>query len=499
MPWMLNWLCTVAGLYHKLCLGMSELPDLELTDGNAPIYSVSELSNSLKRTVEECFAHVRVRGEISGLSRPVSGHMYLSLKDEKAVLDGVCWRGTVGRLGVTPEDGLEVIAMGRLSTYPGRSRYQIVIESMEMAGQGALLKLLEDRRKKLLAEGLFDEKRKQGLPFLPEVIGVITSPTGAVISDILHRLRDRFPRHVLLWPVSVQGEGAAEQVAAAINGFNGLTHGGNVPRPDLLIVGRGGGSLEDLWAFNEEAVVRAAADSAIPLISAVGHETDTTLIDHASDRRAPTPTAAAEMAVPVRTELLAQLDEDGARLLRTSARIITDAAKDLENLARRLPRPEQLVEEAEQRLDERSQRLVRAKGVMLLGLASNVQRLGAALISPALQIAAKHDQFEARVQAFARAFRRVLEIKNEDLKRLARVLESVSYQRVLDRGFALVTRAGDTPVLSAKEAKPGDDWRAHFLDGVVNLKVAGGGPEIPKKKSRQPAKDKSADPQGTLL
>ncbi|MAF48933.1 MAG: exodeoxyribonuclease VII large subunit [Rhodospirillaceae bacterium] len=498
----------------------SELANMEAGAGNVPIYSVSEISQSLKRTVEEAFAHIRVRGEISGLSRPASGHMYLSLKDDKAVLDGVCWRGTVGRLGLTPEDGLEVIVSGRLSTYPGRSRYQIVIESMEVAGEGALLKLLEERRKKLLAEGLFDEQRKRDLPFLPEVIGVVTSPTGAVIRDILHRLRDRFPRHVLVWPVIVQGEGAAAEVAAAIDGFNRLASGGPVPRPDLLIVARGGGSLEDLWAFNEEVVVRAAAASEIPLISAVGHETDTTLIDFASDRRAPTPTAAAEMAVPVRAELMAQLSDDASRLMRASARILDGAAKDVGNLARRLPRPAQLVEEAQQRLDERTQRLTRAKDVLLQNRKALVERLGAGLISPARQIAAKQDQFKAKVQAWSRAFGRVLEIKHADLERLARVLDSVSYQRVLDRGFALVTDGEANPVLSAAAAEPGADWRVHFHDGAVDTKVSGDAPskpekpkprkkprkkpqqkpqQKPQKKSAKPPDDAPGDPQGTLL
>jgi exodeoxyribonuclease VII large subunit len=280
---------------------------------NLPEYTVSELARALKRSIEENFACVRVRGEISGFKRHASGHCYLSLKDADAVIDAVCWRMTALRLGLKPEDGMEVVCTGRLTTFPGRSKYQLVIDTIELAGVGALLKVLEDRRKRLAAEGLFAAERKKKLPFLPEVIGIVTSPTGAVIRDILHRLADRFPRHVLLWPVAVQGEGAAAQVAAAINGFNrlppnGAEGGGPVPRPQLIIVARGGGSLEDLMAFNEEIVVRAAADSAIPLISAVGHETDTTLIDHASDRRAPTPTAAAEMAVPVRLDLVAELE-----------------------------------------------------------------------------------------------------------------------------------------------------------------------------------------------
>src|SRR5438552_254269 len=289
-----------------------------------PEYTVSEISQAIRRTLEGSFERVRVRGEISGFKRAASGHLYLSLKDTDAVLDAVCWRMSAGRLAVRPEDGLEVIATGRLTSFPGRSRYQLIIDALEVAGVGALLKLLEERKQKLAAEGLFDAARKRPLPMLPRVIGVVTSPTGAVIRDILHRLADRFPRHVLLWPVLVQGEQAAGQIAAAIRGFNALPPDGPVPRPDLLIVARGGGSLEDLWAFNEEIVVRAAAASAIPLIAAVGHETDTTLIDHAADRRAPTPTAAAEMAVPVRAELAAQLTEHGQRMAGAAARLVAE-------------------------------------------------------------------------------------------------------------------------------------------------------------------------------
>src|SRR4051794_37099702 len=285
----------------------------EPAQANLPEYTVSELSQALKRSVEENFSHVRVRGEISGYKRHSSGHCYFALKDAEAVLDAVCWRQTAIRLPIRPEDGMEVVCTGRLTTYPGRSKYQLVVDSIALAGIGALLRILEERRQRLAAEGLFAAERKKKLPFLPEVIGIVTSPTGAVIRDILHRLADRFPRRVLLWPVAVQGEGAAAQVAAAIEGFKRMGPGGPVPRPDLIIVARGGGSLEDLMAFNEEVVVRAAAASAIPLISAVGHETDTTLIDHASDRRAPTPTAAAEMAVPVRLDLVAELGGRGAR------------------------------------------------------------------------------------------------------------------------------------------------------------------------------------------
>src|SRR6478736_8784762 len=301
---------------------------------NLPEYTVSELSLALKRSVEENFSHVRVRGEISGFKRHGSGHCYLVLKDADAALDAVCWRQTAIRLPIKPEDGMEVVCTGRLTTYPGRSKYQLVIDSIALAGIGALLRILEERRQRLAAEGLFAAERKKKLPFLPEVIGIVTSPTGAVIRDILHRLADRFPRRVLLWPVAVQGEGAAAQVAAAIEGFNRLPEGvpgrGAVPRPQLIIVARGGGSLEDLMAFNEEIVVRAAAASAIPLISAVGHETDTTLIDHASDRRAPTPTAAAEIAVPVRSELIALLADFEHRARSCLSRMADRARERLE-------------------------------------------------------------------------------------------------------------------------------------------------------------------------
>src|SRR5690349_12721713 len=362
---------------------MSESPSRAELRSNLPEYSVGEISALLKRTVEQNFAYVRVRGEISGLKRHSSGHCYLALKDEEAVLDAVIWRMTAQRLGLKPEDGMEVVCTGKLTTYPGRSKYQLVIESVELAGVGALLKLLDDRKKKLEAEGLFAESRKTKLPFLPEVIGVVTSPTGAVIRDILHRLSDRFPRRVLVWPVIVQGEGAAEQVAAAIEGFNKLKAGGAVPRPDLLIVARGGGSLEDLMAFNEEIVVRAAAASTIPLISAVGHETDTTLIDYASDRRAPTPTAAAEMAVPVRMELLAEIDSKRTRLMRAWSRSLAEQKTHLAGLARGLPDPASLIAQAEQKLDDRAERL-RNGVAQLLRLRREQLNTGTARLRPQL-------------------------------------------------------------------------------------------------------------------
>src|SRR5437764_1538045 len=328
---------------------------------NIPEWTVSELSAALKRTVEDAYGFVRVRGEITGYRGPhSSGHAYFALKDEGAKIDAVIWRTAFGRIRFKPEEGLEVIATGKLTTYPGRSSYQIVIESLEPAGVGALMALLEERKKKLAAEGLFDEARKQLIPFLPTVIGVLTSPTGAVIRDILHRLSDRFPRHVLVWPVRVQGDGSAEEVAAAIRGFNALPEAGRIPRPDVLIVARGGGSLEDLWSFNEEIVVRAAAESMIPLISAVGHETDITLIDFASDKRCPTPTAAAECAVPVRAELFSQIDSLGRRALACWQRNQEARRRELRAAARALPSADDLFALPRQRLDHVATRLPRA-------------------------------------------------------------------------------------------------------------------------------------------
>ena len=473
----------------------------EMGGDNHPVFSVSELSHSLKRVVEDAFAHVRVRGEVSRLTLARSGHMYVTLKDENAVLDGVCWKGTAARLAVYPEEGMEVIVTGRLSTYGGRSSYQIVIEQMEMAGEGALLKLLEDRRKKLLAEGLFDEERKQPLPTFPEVIGVVTSPTGAVIRDILHRLRDRFPCHVLLWPANVQGGGAAASIAAAIDGFNTLAPGGAVPRPDLLIIARGGGSMEDLWAFNEEVLVRAAAESDIPLISAVGHETDTTLIDFASDQRAPTPTAAAEMAVPVRGDLLAHTADQGVRLMRAMHRTFGDFERDVAGLARGIPEPGRIADEASQRLDDRVERLERAKDAILNDSWGRVRELGGGLVNPAQQIARKQDRLTATARAWRQGLLNLLRQKDNDFERQTLKLEAVSYQRVLDRGFALVTDNVGTMV-SAATATPGLKLNIEFSDGEVAAQVTGEMSVLPrnreprKKSKTRPSND---DPQGSLL
>ena len=336
----------------------------EPAPGNSPEYTVSELSGAVKRVIEGEFGLVRVRGEVGRVSRPSSGHLYFDLKDDRSLIAAVSWKGQVARMQVRPEEGMEVVATGRMTTFPGQSKYQLIVEDVAPAGAGALMAMLERRRAALQAEGLFDPARKRPIPYLPGVIGVITSPSGAVIRDILHRLRDRFPRPVLIWPVAVQGQDCAAQVAAAIRGFNALPAGGAIPRPDVLIVARGGGSLEDLWGFNEEIVVRAAAASEIPLISAVGHETDTTLIDFAADLRAPTPTAAAELAVPVRLELIATVEALSARLLRSVAQGIQGRGQRLRDLSRALPRPEALTGAAAQRLDSAAGRLAGALGLM---------------------------------------------------------------------------------------------------------------------------------------
>ncbi len=436
---------------------------------NLPEYTVSEIAALLKRTIEQNFAYVRVRGEISGFKRVASGHCYFRLKDEDAVLDGVCWRTT--RLAIKPEDGMEVVCTGRLTTYPGRSSYQLVVESMELAGIGALLKLLDDRKARLAAEGLFAAERKKKLPFLPDVIGVVTSPTGAVIRDILHRLADRFPRRVLLWPVAVQGESAAAQVAAAIEGFNRLLPGGNPPRPDLLIVARGGGSLEDLMPFNEELVVRAAAASAIPLISAVGHETDTTLIDHAADKRAPTPTAAAEIAVPVRLELTAEIAGKALRLQNALGRHLGELRAHLRAAGRGLPDPRSLLEVATQRLDDRAERL----GLALLQwlrlraqqLAASGRRLAPGLLQA--QVARLRERLGDTAPRLAQAALRQIERQDGTLANLAGRLASweQAQRQVMERGYVRVRGASGTVLTDADAVAPGAALTLEFHDGTV--------------------------------
>ena len=485
---------------------------------NLTEFSVSELSGSIKRTIETAFDHVRVRGEISGYRGPhSSGHAYFALKVDKARIDAVIWKGTMGRLKFRPEEGMEVIATGRITTYGDRSEYQLVIERLELAGIGALLRMIEERKKKLAAEGLFDPARKRALPTLPAVIGIVTSPTGAVLRDILHRLADRFPRHVLVWPVLVQGEGAAPQIAAAIRGFNALEVGGSVPRPDLLIVARGGGSIEDLMAFNEESVVRAAAESTIPLISAVGHETDTTLIDFASDRRAPTPTAAAEMAVPVRAELVAQIGEIGHRMAGGMNRRLGEARLTLDGLSRGLPEPMRLIQEKAQQLDQWLERWANARLPYFRGRQDRLSQLRAELKTPHQQLAEVRNAIDLTANKLGAAFHLALERQHRGLERignglaprlladlvtrkrvaldhLGQLLDSYSYEKVLERGFALVRDAAGKPVLTAAGVGGGDTLTIQFRDGTVDA-VAGGTPsEKPKKRQTPPAA-----PQGSLL
>jgi len=473
---------------------------------NAPALSVSELSGALKRTVEDRFGHVRVRGEISGFKRHVSGHCYLTLKDDKACIDGVVWKGQASAMRFRPEDGIEVIATGKLTTYPGRSKYQIVIEKMELAGQGALMALLDKRRRALAAEGLFDEDRKQLLPFLPRTIGVVTSPTGAVIRDILHRLADRFPSHVLVWGVPVQGEGAAEKVAAAVRGFDALPVGGPVPRPDLVIVARGGGSIEDLWAFNEEVVVRAVAGCAIPIISAVGHETDTTLCDFAADRRAPTPTAAAEMAVPVRAELLAGIGAIGQRIGHAARRDAARSAERFASVARRLPTPDTLLGSQRQKLDDLAERLPRGLSRRLADARGDLAQAAGAL-RPRL-LAARVERERATLDRLHRDLARVASVPTQEARRrldrrplrlatvtiryaearqkldqLWRVAQSLNPDLVLARGYARVEAEGHV-VSSAARAIEAGRMRLVFADGTVDVATTEAPASLPRPKPK---------------
>ena len=477
---------------------------------NQAEYSVSEISGQLKRAVESKFSYVRVRGEISGFKRAASGHLYMDLKDDKAVLNAVCWKGVAGRIECQPQDGLEVIATGKLTTYAGRSNYQLVIDKMEPAGEGALMALLEKLKKQLHAEGLFDAERKQELPYLPRSIGVVTSPTGAVIRDILHRIADRFPMEVLVAPVRVQGKGAEHEIAAAIKMFNAMDN-----PPDILIVARGGGSLEDLWCFNEEVVVRAAADSHIPLISAVGHETDTTLIDYASDKRAPTPTAAAEMAVPVREELLAYVEQMGARSLQAVTRQNAHQRERIAGLARGLPKPESLLAQATQRLDDMTSRLAGAWDVRVERASQKLNVLASRLVSPAQKLSHMQQQLQGGGERLERAMQVRLSKANEQLSQLkgrvraeqltqriapkreainglqtrllnamrmryrdksqqlqtvTRLLDSLNYQTVLERGFALVKDEAGNPITSQAAMSHHDNATLQFHDGEVGVK-----------------------------
>ncbi|MFK3777214.1 exodeoxyribonuclease VII large subunit [Agrobacterium sp. NPDC089420] len=521
---------------------------------NLAEFSVSELSGSIKRTVETAFEQVRVRGEISGYRGPhSSGHAYFSLKDDRARIDAVIWKGTFSRLKFRPEEGMEVVATGKITTFPGSSKYQIVIESLEPAGAGALMALLEDRRRRLAAEGLFDAARKRRLPFMPRVIGVVTSPTGAVIRDILHRISDRFPVHVVVWPVKVQGEGSGEEVANAIRGFNALQPGGEIARPDVLIVARGGGSLEDLWSFNDEIVVRAAAESEIPLISAVGHETDTTLIDYAADVRAPTPTGAAEMAVPVRAELEAQLSGLAARLSGSVLRQMDNRRQGLRALVRALPSLDQLLALPRRRFDEAAGGLGRGLEMTTLNKRRAFERSASGLRPETLLNGLKHQrqriderlhraetlverrllQGRGRVDSFDSALRSLparllgqLERQKERvvtaarradtavLHRMAqnrsglaahdRILQSLSYKNVLKRGYAVVRDEENRPLTRAAAIASGAVVSMEFADGRVSAITTGEGrpsPDAAAAPKKKPAKPASSDPgnQGSLF
>ncbi len=490
---------------------------------NSPEYTVTELSGAIKRVIEAEFGHVRIRGEVGRVSRPRSGHIYLDLKDDTSVISGVIWKGVAGRLQTQPEEGMEVIATGRITTFGGQSKYQIVIEDIKPAGMGALMAVLEKRKAALAAEGLFAPERKRPLPYLPDVIGVITSPSGAVIRDILHRLRDRFPRKVLIWPVAVQGAKCAPEVARAIEGFNMLTPGGAIPRPDLLIVARGGGSVEDLWGFNEEIVARAAAASQIPLISAVGHETDTTLVDFVSDMRAPTPTAAAELAVPVRHELMALLNGQVARMTQSLSQGLARRDQRLRDMARALPRPEALLDGPRQRLDllggrlgpaltagvqKRKVRLSDMSGALRPGtlrraVQSERKRLDTlgARLNPALAraIAAKREALTARAirfrpaalvqdqrrkaevfQLLARRLSEAGQRQTQNWRRqiagLERMHEMLSYKSTLARGYAVV-RGDGAVVTTKKAAKAASALEIEFADGRLQV----GGKAAPRK------------------
>lgn len=488
------------------------------TPDNQAVFSLSELSRSLKQTIESVFDHVRVRAEISRPTRAASGHVYFTLKDDTATLDAVCWKTMAGRLRVEPEEGLEVIVTGKLTTYPGRSKYQIIVQDIELAGEGALLKQLEERRRRLAAEGLFDDGLKKPVPSLPGVIGVVTSPTGAVIRDILHRLEERFPVRVLVWPVLVQGQRAEEEITAAINGFDALidTPRADIPLPDLLIVARGGGSLEDLMAFNAESVVRAVAACRLPVISAVGHETDTTLIDFAADRRAPTPTAAAEMATPVASELRARLSDSEARLYRSMGQIIerarertqslnralgdpdmllstksqqldlalaaldrtmmaqlADRKAALDRLGERLISPERLLASAADRLARLDDRSIDAMGRRLTSLQARLTNMAERLPAPAVQIAAANTRLDLAAQKIDTLIASTLSRAESRLGQASRLLDASSFQKVLDRGFALVTGPDAQVMKSSSQYEDGTEVTLRLGDGQRQAVLGG--------------------------
>ena len=487
------------------------MPD---NSSNAYEFSVSELAGTLKRTIEETFGHVRVRGELGRVTVAKSGHCYLDIKDDKAVINSIIWKGVMSRLSMRPEEGMEVIVTGKLTTYPGRSNYQLIIDSLELAGAGALMALFDKRKKALAAEGLFDTDRKAELPFMPKTIGVVTSPTGAVIRDILHRITDRFPVHVLVWPVLVQGDRAAEQIASAITGFN---HGDGFPKPDVLIVARGGGSMEDLWCFNEEVVARAAANSDIPLISAVGHETDWTLIDYVADYRAPTPTGAAEVAVPVLEDWVDTVTDYGVRISRGLRRNLSEKSTQLS--ATRLPKLEQVLSAPQQRLDIAAAKFPKADKIFdpqrqRLSLAQSKFPRIETILSPLSQrlslvssrlrpdplrlaIGRQSDDAGRLIERASRAVKTGLEQKEARLNRASSLLEAYSYQGVLARGYALVTDAGGSVVRSKATGNDGDAVTLTFADGeraaTLGASGASGGTPKPVKQKAKKVAAKTQD------
>ncbi|RPE71041.1 exodeoxyribonuclease VII large subunit [Pacificibacter maritimus] len=495
---------------------MSDLFEDDAPNGtsNAPEFSVSELSGAVKKMIEGEFGFVRVRAEVGRVSLPRSGHMYFDLKDDKAVINAVSWKGQVAKMEHRPEEGMEVIATGRMTTFPGGSRYQLIVESIEPAGAGALMAMLEKRKKQLAAEGLFDPQRKQAIPYLPEVIGVVTSPSGAVIRDILHRLRDRFPRHVLLWPVAVQGQNSAREVANAIEQFNALPKGGKIPRPDLLIVARGGGSVEDLWGFNEEIVVRAAAASSIPLISAVGHETDTTLIDFASDMRAPTPTAAAEIAVPVRRELWVTIQEQKGRMARGLTQGLERRRQRLNDLARIMPTSDRLLDAPRQRFDVLEARLKQALTLSVTAKRHHLNTSAAGLRKSVLtaQVNRSRDRLtslsrsldpsklaqvlQRNRQGFgqlsmrlSRAAQGQEQQRRQRLERLEAMRQAMGYEETLRRGYAVVRDAQDQLVTSADQADR--IAQIQFADGRVDV---GAGREAAQQPAQKPVQTERPKP-----
>ncbi len=495
---------------------MSDLLDDPIPGQNTPEYTVSDISGEVKRTLEGTFGRIRVRGEVGRVFKARSGHLYYDIKDDRNVLACTTWQGQISGLSVVPEEGLEVVVTGRLTAFGAQSKYNLNVDEVAVAGQGALMALLEKRKKQLEAEGLFAPERKKPLPYLPQIIGVVTSPSGAVIRDILHRLRDRFPRKVLIWPVAVQGSNCAPEVANAINGFNQLSPGGALPRPDLIIVARGGGSIEDLWGFNEEAVARAAAASEIPLISAVGHETDTTLIDFVSDRRAPTPTAAAELAVPVRMELLAWTGEQGARLSRAATDAVQRRSQRLRDLSRALPRPDSLLNSPRQRLDLIADRLTPAleRGVQNRQL--QVVRLSAHLRPSTLRNLVSSRQEAVRnlsSRLSLRPIQREIEVQRQTLSRLSermsaahtlrldrmrqqleatdRLRETLSYKATLQRGYAVV-RADDQVITTKKQAAKHDALEIEFADGMLNTGQSKAPRPAPKKSPKKNAPDQGS-------